>query len=70
MPLDVPTTIEVDTAIHVGRPKFLLPTSENAWPVIFLNLVHLTTSHGAGGVSDSGSAAAEKTWLASDEFRE
>ena len=51
MPFLVPTTIEVDTARHVGEPKFLLPASVNNWLFNFLSLVHLTTSHGGAGVS-------------------
>lgn len=43
----------VETAMHVGEPKFRLPTSENADPLSFLSLVHLTTSHGGEGVSVS-----------------
>lgn len=39
IPLDVPITIVVETAIHVGRPKLRLPTSEKACPVIFLSFV-------------------------------
>lgn len=70
MPLEVPTTTEVDTAMHVARPKFRFPTSENAWPVIFLSFVHRTTSQGAGDVSESGSGVEENAWLANDEFRE
>ena len=51
MPLDVPNAIDDEIAIHVGRPKFLLPTSENAWPVIFLNFVQRITSQGESDVS-------------------
>lgn len=40
-------TIVVETAKHVGRPKFLLPTSENTWPVSLRSFVHRITSHGA-----------------------
>jgi hypothetical protein len=51
-PFDVPIAIEAATAITVGQPKFRLPVSEKTWPVIFLSLVHRTTSHGGCGVSD------------------
>jgi hypothetical protein len=47
-------TIVVETAKQEGRPKFLLPTSEKAWPVNLRNFVHRTTSHGAEVESASG----------------
>lgn len=53
MPFEVPITIEVDTAIHVGDPKLRLPASENVWTFILLSPVHRTTSHGGDGVSVS-----------------
>lgn len=56
-----------DTAMHVGDPKFRLPTSENACPLSFLNLVHLTTSHGGDGVSVS--PASKMIWLVMEAFR-
>lgn len=64
MPLDVPKAMDADTAMQVGRPKFLLPISEKACPVIFLSFVHLTTSQGACGVSDSPASRIE--WLTED----
>lgn len=71
MPFEVPNTIAVETARHVGRPKLRRPISEKAWPAIFRNLVHLTTSHGACGVSDSRSGVLERgSWLANEELRE
>ena len=65
MPFEVPKAMEADTTIHVGRPKLRLPISENACPVIFLSLVHRTTSQGAGVVSES--PASWNTWLASED---
>jgi hypothetical protein len=47
-------TMLVETAKQVGRPKFLFPISENAWPVNLRNFVHLITSHGAEVESGSG----------------
>jgi hypothetical protein len=44
-------TREENTAIAVGVPNFLLPTSLNACPSILFNLVHRTTSHGTCGES-------------------
>lgn len=70
MPLDVPTTMAVEMAMHVGRPKLRRPTSEKARPVIFCSLVHRTTSHGPFGASTSESGAEEKVWLAKEEWRE
>lgn len=51
MPFEVPKAINAATAMHVGRPKFRLPISENACPLIFLSFVHLTTSQAASGES-------------------
>jgi len=45
--------MDAETAMHVGEPKFLFPTSEKACPFSFLSLVHRTTSHGGDGVSVS-----------------
>lgn len=67
MPFDVPRTIDADTAIHVGDPKFLLPASENAWPFSFLSFVHRTTSHGGDGFSVS--PWSNKNWLLNEAFR-
>jgi hypothetical protein len=69
MPLDVPMTIDVDTARQVGRPKLRFPISENACPVIFRNFVHRTTSQGpwSGSVSVSGVG---ETWLVIEDCRE
>lgn len=53
MPLDVPSTTCMETATHVGDPKFRLPISEKACPFSFLSLVHRTTSHGGDGDSVS-----------------
>lgn len=53
MPFDVPTTIDAETARHVGEPKFLLPASEKAWPLSLRNRVQRTTSQGGVGVSVS-----------------
>lgn len=50
-------TILVETAKQVGRPKFLFPISEKAWPLSFLSFVHRITSHGA----ETGSAS-DKPW--------
>ena len=69
MPFDVPITIDVETAKQVGLPKLRFPISEKAWPVIFRNFVHRTTSHGLGGTSLSGSGVGE-TWLVIDDCRE
>jgi hypothetical protein len=55
-------------AIHVGRPKFLFPTSEKACPVIFRSFVHRTTSHGVE--EGSGSGAPWNPILAKDDCRE
>jgi len=46
-------TIVAETARQVGAPKLRRPASEKAWPLIFLSLVHRTTSHGGVGVSAS-----------------
>jgi hypothetical protein len=56
IPLDVPITIDVETARQVGRPKLRFPISENACPVIFRSFVHRTTSQGpcTGSASVSG----------------
>lgn len=59
MPLEVPITMDVETAKQVGRPKLRLPISEKACPVIFRNFVHRTTSHGLGGTSGSDSGVAD-----------
>ena len=65
-PFDVPMAISADTARHVGRPKLRLPASEKAWLVILRSFVHLTTSHGACGVS----VPAELSWEESCEICE
>lgn len=57
----------VETAMHVGEPKFRFPTSEKADPLSFLSLVHLTTSHGGDGVSVS--PVSRKIWLVMEAFR-
>lgn len=64
--------MDAATARHVGRPKLRLPTSENTWLEIFLSFVHLTTSHGACGVSDSSCccSCSRSSWLAIDDWRE
>lgn len=67
--MEVPTTMLVDTAKQVGRPKLRLPISENACPVIFRSFVHRTTSHGLGGDSGSDSGVGD-TWLVIDDCRE
>lgn len=69
IPLDVPITIDVETARQVGLPKLRFPISEKACPVIFRNFVHRTTSHGLAGTSLSGSGVGE-TWLVIDDCRE
>lgn len=51
--MDVPSTTEAETAMQVGEPKFLLPTSEKAWPLNLFNFVHRTTSQGGMGASES-----------------
>ena len=66
-PFDVPSAIEAAMAMHVGRPNFRFPTSENASPVIFRSFVHLTTSHGACGDPADPSVCMEKT---ADDWRE
>lgn len=65
----MPTTIVVEIAKQVGRPKLRFPISENACPVIFRSLVQRTTSHGFcdGSASDSGIG---DTWLVIDDCRE
>jgi hypothetical protein len=71
MPLDVPSTIAVDTHIQVGRPKFRRPISENDCPAILRSFVHRTTSQGACGVSGSRSGVLKRGgWLANEELRE
>lgn len=67
MPFEVPSTIEAETARHVGVPKFLLPASENTCPLSFFSFVHRTTSHGAEGVSVS--PGSNNNWLLSEIFR-
>lgn len=69
IPFEVPITIDVETAKHVGRPKLRFPISENACPVIFRSFVHRTTSHGLCGVSTSASGIGE-IWLVIDDCRE
>jgi hypothetical protein len=64
MPVVVPSTMEADTAMHVGEPKFLFPTSENAWPLSLFSFVHRTTSHGGEGVSVSPGSS--RNWLVMD----
>lgn len=59
----------MDTAKQVGRPKLRRPTSEKAWPVIFRNLVHRTTSQGLCGNSGSESGVGD-TWLVIEDCRE
>jgi len=56
--------------MHVGEPKFRLPTSENACPVIFLNFVQRTTSQGSWGTSGSESKVAGDNRLVREDFRE
>ena len=68
IPLEVPIAMKADTAIHVGRPKLRLPTSENALSVILLSLVHRSTSQGVSDVSVG--PISRKTWLADDDCRE
>lgn len=41
----------VETAKQVGRPKFLLPTSEKAWLANLCSFVHRITSQGADSTS-------------------
>lgn len=64
MPLDVPNTIDAETAIQVGDPKLRFPASEKACPFIFLSFVHRTISHGGEGVSVSPES--KKSWLLTD----
>lgn len=64
MPLVVPKTIEADTAMHVGEPKFRFPASEKACPFSFFSFVHRTTSHGGEGVSVS--PGPNRNWLLID----
>lgn len=68
-PFEVPITIAVVTAKHDGCPKFLLPTSENAWPVIFRSFVQRTASQGPWG-SASMSGVPGDSRLVRDDFRE
>jgi hypothetical protein len=56
-----------ETARQVGDPKFLLPASENTWPLSFFSFVHRTTSHGGDGVSVS--PGSNNSWLLSETFR-
>jgi len=60
----VPIAMNADTAMHVGRPKFRLPISENACPVSLPSLVHRTTSQGAPDISVA--PISRKIWLADD----
>jgi hypothetical protein len=69
-PFEVPMTIDAETAMQVGVPKFRLPISENACPFSFFSLVHLTTSHGGEGVSMSGSPASDSRMLLREAFLE
>lgn len=61
--------MDVETAKQVGRPKLRFPISENACPVIFRSLVHLTTSHRLCGGSLSASGVGD-IWLVIDDCRE
>lgn len=63
----MPSTIEAETARHVGEPKFLLPASENTWLFSFFSFVQRTTSHGGDGVSVSPGSS--RNWLLSETFR-
>lgn len=54
--------------MHVALPKFRFPISENAWPVIFLSFVHLTTSQGAW--EGSKSPTSRTVWLNREDWRE
>lgn len=65
--MDVPRTMEAETAMHVGEPKLRLPASEKACPFSFFNLVHRTTSH--GGEEVSVSPASRTSWLLRDAVR-
>lgn len=65
--MEVPTTIDAETAKHVGDPKLRLPASEKAWPLSFRRRVHRTTSHGGEGVSTS--AWSRINWELSDTLR-
>lgn len=67
IPLDVPSTMEAETARHVGEPKFLFPASEKACPFSLCSFVHRTTSHGGEVVSVS--AASSNSWLLREAFR-
>ena len=49
----MPSTIDAETARHVGDPKLRLPASEKACPFNFLSLVQRTTSQGGDCVSVS-----------------
>ncbi|KAI5304971.1 hypothetical protein KEM56_005581 [Ascosphaera pollenicola] len=68
-PLRVPIMMEVETARHVGWPKFRLPDSENAWPVTCLNFVQRTTSQGADEISN-GSDVLGRVLLTRDGVRD
>jgi hypothetical protein len=69
MPFDVPSAIVAETVMHVGVPKLRLPASENIWLLIFLSLVHRTTSQGAERLSNPPMPTSSSL-LPTDEFRE
>lgn len=53
IPLLVPSTIDADTAMHVGAPRLRFPASVKACPFNFFSLVHRTTSQGGDWTSVS-----------------
>lgn len=62
--------MDVETTMQVGCPKFRFPTSENACPLSFFNLVHCTTSQGPRGMSAPESTVPGDRWLVREDFRE
>lgn len=69
-PFEVPIASDAATLRQVGRPKLRLPISEKTCPVIFFSLVHLTTSHGACGVSASSGCCWKRRLLDKDDCLE
>jgi hypothetical protein len=58
------------TASTVGVPNLRFPISLNAWPTIFRNFVHRTTSHGTFGESEVVISVISPIFPEKDDIRE
>ena len=60
----------MSTANAVGIPNLRFPISLNAWPWIFLNFVHRTTSQGTFGESSAWKSATSPRFPEKEDIRE